>query len=309
MDAIWRAVLDGCRERPVLLDLGASAGAPAAWNTIASSCVYVGFEPDPRSTDTVSSGFAQTIIVRAAATDVEAPTVPMHLTRSRFCSSTLPPDAISLEKFVFADLFEIDRIEEVPATTLTLALRSHGVRRVQWFKADTQGTDLRLFQSLEDAVRTRVLAVDLEPGLINAYHGEDFFVDVHAYMTAHGFWLSSMNVGTNTRGSRAMCERVFGRAVAADAVPAKYRQTPVCCEARYLRELDSAALDGDDLAALATFAAMDHQPLFALEAIEAIGATDRGEAVQQLWDACVTAVRPAPAAPGGLLSRVRRRLA
>jgi FkbM family methyltransferase len=304
MDAIWRAVLDGCRERPVLLDLGASAGAPAAWNAIASSCVYVGFEPDPRSTDTADSGFAQTIIVRAAATDIERATVPMHLTRSRFCSSTLPPDASSLEKFVFAELFEVDRIEEVPATTLTAALRAHRVRRVDWFKADTQGTDLRLFQSLEDAVRTRVLAVDLEPGLINAYHGEDFFVDVHAYMTAHGFWLSSMNVGTNTRGSRAMCERV-----AADAVPAVFRQTPVCCEARYLRELDSAVLDRDDVAVLATFAAMDNQPLFALEALEAIGANDRGEAVQQLWDACATAVRPAPAAPGGLLSRVRRRLA
>jgi len=296
-------------ERPVLLDLGASAGAPATWSPIASSCVYVGFEPDPRSTDTADSGFAQTIIVRAAATDVERPTVPMHLTRSRFCSSTLPPDASSLEKFVFADLFEVDRIEEVPATTLPKALRSHGVSRVHWFKADTQGTDLRLFQSLEDAMRTRVLAVDLEPGLIKAYRGEDFFVDVHAYMTAHGFWLSSMNVGTNTRGSRAICARVFGQAMAADAVPAMFRQTPVCCEARYLRELDSAVLDRDDLAVLATFAAMDSQPLFALEALDAIGLNDRGDAVQQLWDACATAVRPAPAVPGGLLSRVRRRLA
>ena len=66
--------------------------------------------------------------------------------------------------------------------------------RIDWFKTDSQGIDLRLFNSLRDEVRSRVLAVDIEPGLISAYLGEDTFVDVHKNLTRSGFWLSNVNV-------------------------------------------------------------------------------------------------------------------
>jgi FkbM family methyltransferase len=306
----WRAVIDGCAEPIVLVDLGASAGPPDAWTAIAPSCSYVGFEPDRRSqSDVAGGGFRTATCVPAAATDVEASAVRFYLTRSRFCSSTLRPEVEHLRKFAFADLFTVETTEDVPAITLDRALDVHGIARVHWFKADTQGTDLRLFRSLSERIRRGALAVDIEPGLIRAYEHEDMFSEAHEYFVSNGFWLSSMNVGTNVRGRQSTLAQVTGDAGAGvECVPERYRRTPVCCEARYLRELEPGALSRDDLAALATFAAMDQQPLFALEVIDAMAAAERGPAIDELARECAAALRqPASVRTPGAFARVRRR--
>ena len=58
---------------------------------------------------------------------------------------------------------------------------------IDWLKTDSQGTDLRIFNSLRPEVRSRVLAIDIEPGLIDAYVGEDLFVDAHKEL--HPKWV------------------------------------------------------------------------------------------------------------------------
>ena len=39
---------------------------------------------------------------------------------------------------------------------------------IDWYKSDSQGTDLRIFDTLLDVVKDRVLAVDFEPGILDA---------------------------------------------------------------------------------------------------------------------------------------------
>ncbi len=311
VENVWRRVLDECNRPTVLLDLGASAGPPEVWSSIAPSCAYVALEPDRRSnSETPHAGFKTTTMVCAAATDLDRPSVRLYLTRSRFCSSTLAPEGEDLRKFVFTRLFDVESTEVVRATTIDQVLRSHALDRIHWFKADTQGTDLRLFRSVSSAIRAGILAVDVEPGLIRAYQAEDLFTEAHEYFTKNGFWLSSMKIGMNARGSQGTLSRMLGNADAGvESVPHQYRQTPVCCEARYLRELIPGALTRDDLAVLATFAAMDNQPVFAVETINSIPSERRGAAIQALEDSCVAAVcGTAMVSSPGLLSRIGRRL-
>src|SRR5512132_2221399 len=96
-----RNLLRQMKATPVLVDIGASAGAPEMWNPIAQQSVYVGFDPDMRAMkDTSGGAFAREIILNEAITnDAKANEVEFILTRFPYCSSTLVPDANSLSNY------------------------------------------------------------------------------------------------------------------------------------------------------------------------------------------------------------------
>ena len=255
----------------VLLDIGASGEPPGIWNKIASHATYIGFDPDLREIHEISDGrFEKAVIVNEAVTcDRDRDEVTFYLTKSPYCSSTLLPDADSLSDYSFADFFTVEREVKVRATTLDSVLQRLGVSQIDWFKTDSQGTDLRLFNSLQNEVRTRVLAVDLEPGLIDAYIGEDLFVDVHRDLMRSGFWLSDLNVF----GAARINEASFGELTSRSAKMMRenmdfIRTSPGWVEARYLRTLDWLAAHGfnrREYALLWIFALLDQQPGFALD--------------------------------------------
>jgi hypothetical protein len=256
---------------PVLVDVGASAGPPEVWDPIAGLSTYVGFDPDSREMGGGPGGaYRRTIIVGEAVTsDPAATEVRFHLTRSPFCSSILEPDMASLSNYHFSALFETEREATVRAATLDAILARLGLARIDWLKCDSQGTDLRIFRSLGDRVRAEVLALDIEPGLIDAYRGEDLFVDAHKHLTANGFWLSRLAVNGAVR-VRGDSLRAAFPGEADPAVPGgqAIRTSPGWCEARYLRSLESMAGSGaarERYAMLFVFSLLDEQPGFALD--------------------------------------------
>jgi hypothetical protein len=70
---------------------------------------------------------------------------------------------------------------------------------VDWFKTDSQGTDLRLFLSLGDSLIRNVLVAEFEPGIIDAYEGEDKLWSVLKSMDELGFWMSDMTIKGSSR--------------------------------------------------------------------------------------------------------------
>jgi FkbM family methyltransferase len=158
---------------PVLIDIGASGAPPEIWEKIARYSIYVGFDPDLREIQEVQEGhFYKSIIINEAITDEkENHEVPFYLTRFPHCSSTLKPDVASLSNFLFSDLFIVEKETTVRATTLNSVMNRLSLSYIDWIKIDSQGTDLRIFKSLKEEVCSRVLAVDIEPGLIDAYIG------------------------------------------------------------------------------------------------------------------------------------------
>jgi hypothetical protein len=219
---------DELREAPpVLVDLGASGHIHPKWRRIAKYSICVAFEPDERElghvTD-VARGFRAFHTFNRAAAERSKQRTRFHLTASPFCSSRLAPVKGSLENYVFAPLFEVERIVELPTIDVPTALGELGLDRVDWFKCDTQGTDLRLFQSLGDELVSRVLVAELEPGIIDAYEGEDKLADVMRFMASKSFWMSQLSI----KGSQRI-----KHAIAADELSA--------LEQRYLRvAVDSA---------------------------------------------------------------------
>jgi len=284
---------------PVLIDIGASGGPPEIWERIAPHSVYVGFDPYLREIHEVpESRFYKAIIVNEAITsDKGRNEVLFHFTKSPHCSSTLRPDSESLSHYLFSDLFIVEREAKVRASSLNSIIDRLSLSRIDWFKTDSQGTDLRIFDSLRDEIRSQVLAVDIEPGLIDAYVGEDLFVDAHRDLTQNGFWLSNLNVHGAVRMKRSTLSEVmaFNKDITCNLIEKTVRKSPGWVNARYFRTIEWLAR-GDfakrDYVLLWIFALLDKQLGFATDlAIEYEIAFGRDDISQLMKDESILRIR------------------
>ena len=235
-------ILNQVTPAPVLVDIGASGEPPRKWARLSEKSIYVGFDADARDIHTGPlAGFREARIVNKAAVAEEGRNrVEFFLTSSPHCSSTLPPDNESLADYLFSDLFQVKDKVEADGVTLNQALADLNLDRLDWFKTDSQGTDLRLFRSLAPELINSVLAVDIEPGLIDAYKGEDLYVAAHQYLVESGFWLSRLDVKGSVRMRRATLDRIKsdGGGLADALVKRNVRRSPGWVNATYLAGID-----------------------------------------------------------------------
>jgi FkbM family methyltransferase len=255
------------------VDVGASGGTHPAWRRIARFAIGVGFEPDSREIGALATApraFRRWILCnKVVVAEKGLDQVLMHMTKYPFCSSTLKPNEPALSGWAFADLFTTTETRRFPATTLAATLAEHGLSGADWLKCDTQGTDLRIFQSLSDPIRERVLAVEFEPGLIDAYHGEEKLHHVLAAMEREPFWLAALDVQGSPRGSSAMLEARLGARLAR-RYPRFGPRASICANAVYLHTVgNSTELDIRSALLLWVFASELRQPAFACEVAQA----------------------------------------
>jgi hypothetical protein len=182
---------------PVLLDIGASGEIHPKWRRIARYSVCIVFDADQREmgyTVKESSGYRKLYVYNSIVAAEEQNEADFYLTKSPFCSSLLPPDRQSLEDWAFAGLFEVERTVRLKTTTLPQVLNDIGIDKIDWFKTDSQGTDLRLFNSLGEERINRVLVAEFEPGIIDSYRGEDKLWSLMAYMEKKPFWMTALDI-------------------------------------------------------------------------------------------------------------------
>ncbi len=182
---------------PVLIDLGASGGVNAMWEEIAKYCVCISFDADTRDlqhTFDESDRFRKMYVYNAIVSDRPQLTSTFYLTASPHCSSTLFPQHQQLQNWDFYHLFDIQQTIELKTVTLPDILSELNITQVDWFKADTQGTDLRLFHSMGTSICKRVLLAQFEPQIIDSYVNEDKFHHVLRDMEILPFWISRMDI-------------------------------------------------------------------------------------------------------------------
>lgn len=197
---------------PVLLDIGASGAIHPKWKPLARHSICIAFDADDREfgcAEDDSKGYKKLFLFNSLVSDGAAADADFYLTRSPYCSSLLEPDHRSIADYNFGDLFEVERIVRLKTVQLTDALRTAGVSRVDWFKTDSQGTDLRLFKSLGDELTRKVLVAEFEPGIIDAYRGEDKLHHLMRFMDSLPFWMSDMQICGTQRISREALNRGF----------------------------------------------------------------------------------------------------
>ncbi len=182
---------------PVLVDIGASGDLPSKWKKIAKYSICIAFDADERETEYLaskSSEYRRLYVFSRLLATKPGVNFDFFLTKSPYCSSTLRPDSDKLSEWAFADLFKIEKVVSLKSIDFETVFKALQLRRVDWFKTDSQGIDLRLFDSLGEHNVNNVLVAEFEAGIIDAYIGEDKLWNLMSYMDKREFWMSSMSV-------------------------------------------------------------------------------------------------------------------
>lgn len=225
---------------PVLLDIGASGAIHPKWREIAPYSICIAFDADDRDMGysvKETSGYRKLYVYNRIVTAMPAPDAEFYLTSEPHCSSLLRPRQDKLKNWEFGDLFAVQGTARLKATSLPQVLSELSVDHIDWFKTDSQGTDLRLFKSLGDTIVDRVIVAEFEPGMMDAYEGEDKLWQVMQFMEQHPFWMSGLIVKGSMRLRRDIIADRFreGR----DYLTARIRTAPGWGETTFMHTFES----------------------------------------------------------------------
>lgn len=255
---------------PVLFDIGASGEINKKWKQIAQFCICIAFDPDDREMSFIvkeSKDYKKLIVFNTVVSEKEINEIEFNLTRSPFCSSTLEPDIESLNKWIFRDLFYVEKKIRLKSITINKALQEAGLNYIDWLKLDTQGTDIRLLKSISKEMLNNVLAIEVEPGIIDAYKGEDKLYDIMKLMDNEEFFMSSLVI----KGTQRLNPNVLATFSATDQFIIKntLNYSPGWGETTYLNTLKSANADKRSFLLSFVFALIENQYGFANEIADA----------------------------------------
>ncbi len=170
---------------PVLMDIGASGYINKHWKKIASFSICIAFDADDREFEYIEdkkSLYKKLIKVNKILVAEGEGIRDFYLTKSPYCSSLLEPNNASLEKFQFSSLFDIEKQIEISSISLPKVIDDLSIKNIDWFKTDSQGTDLRLLISVDPKIFRKMIVIEIEPGFIDAYKDEDKILDCLNFM-------------------------------------------------------------------------------------------------------------------------------
>jgi FkbM family methyltransferase len=233
-------------EPPVLIDIGASEGLNPMWRSIAKYCIGIAFDADSRDfgyIENANSEFKALYIINKIVNDkAETPQQKFYLTQSPYCSSLLEPDEASLSKYYFADIFKVQKTIELEVIELPKALADLNLDRIDWFKSDCQGIDLRLFRSLPQKVRDNIIIAEFEPGIIDAYKGEDKMSDTLAFMENQDFFMTRFQVKGPVQVTPKTFKKVFPSDFQQKIAKNAAKTVPGWAELTYFNELKNTSV-------------------------------------------------------------------
>ncbi|UFH56396.1 hypothetical protein [Spirosoma sp. KNUC1025] len=258
-------------EPPVLVDVGASGELHARWKPFAKYAVCIAFDADDRDFGYVESESGHfrklyTFNHIVTGTASESDTSDFYLTTSPHCSSLLRPRPDLIQEYAFAPKFEPTKVVQLKTRTLRSTLDSLQIKQVDWFKTDSQGTDLRLFRNLGDERTRQVLTAEFEPGIASIYEGEDKLYTVLQYMEETGsHWLAELLPKGSPRITPALLDSFSSQPLVKKFVLFSLKNSAVWGEMTYLNQFaDEATLTQRNLLLGWVFATTLKQHGFAL---------------------------------------------
>jgi len=271
---------------PVLLDIGASGTIHKKWKRIAKYSICIAFDADTRDFNPepeIAKKYRKLFIKNALVTeDGKSGLVDFYLTKSPYCSSLLKPNLEALQKWAFAPLFEIDTTVKLKCTDINTVLDELRLDRIDWFKSDSQGTDLRLFKSVSENIQNKILLAEFEPGILDAYQGEDKLHSILSYMdTAKKFWMADLVIKGPVRIASTDLGAIFKSRFLQKIVNRVGKTSPGWGEMTFINSLNNfSQFDQRDLLLCWVLSTLNRQHGFALS-VARLGKENYGDPVFQ----------------------------
>jgi hypothetical protein len=232
----------------VLVDIGASGEIHKKWNLIAPYSICIAYDADSRDFEVLESeksGYKKLLTINRLVSPDSEKNKDFWLTKSPHCSSSLEPDNSNLKYWSFAPLFDVEKKVQIDSVGLVESLSSAGINYIDWYKSDSQGTDLRLFNSLHHDLIKNIHVAEFEPGILDGYIDEDKLFDLMKFMHKHPFWVQDMVI----KGSHRLHREVMQSSDFLTQKCLRYglKISPGWCEITYLRNEVSLSTKRDFL--------------------------------------------------------------
>jgi FkbM family methyltransferase len=228
---------------PVLVDIGASGKIHSIWKKIARYSICIAFDADDREfgyVENAASGFRKLYVYNCIVSDRESDKIDFYLTKSPYCSSTLEPDTAALKQWSFADKFLVEKNIRLNNITLSKVLDNLKIKKIDWFKTDSQGIDLRLFKSLSNEIQDKVIVAEFEPGFIDAYKSEDKLFNIVGYMSSKNFWLSDFITKGAEKLTREDLSGITNNNFIKKLIRFSHRKSPGWAEITYINSFSNS---------------------------------------------------------------------
>lgn len=222
---------------PVLIDIGASGQIHKPWEKIRKHSVCIAFDADEREFGFVKEEigkFKKLLVYNCIVTETEKGEADFFLTKSPYCSSLLQPDESALRDWAFSEKFQVEKKVKVKTRSLKSVLNEAKVDYIDWFKTDSQGTDLRLFTSLPEQIRNRILVAEFEPGILDSYSGEDKLYRLMEFMNDKSFWMSEIEVKGTQRIPSESLNKISNNEKVKKFIQHSMKISPGWAEVQYL---------------------------------------------------------------------------
>lgn len=255
---------------PVLFDIGASGDIHKIWRSIAKYCICVAFDPDERDvaiTEKSGNGFKHFYLINRAVSNFDGH-LQFFLTDSPHCSSTLETDMKSLSKYEIASSFEIKKSLNMQAISVGEALNLVNIDYIDWYKTDTQGTDLKIFRAIDNSIADKIIIAEFEPGILDAYKGEDKLYSIMEYFdTKKSFFCDECVIKGMARISEKKKNELFNK-VEKRFFHLFLKKTGFWAEISYFNEMNNKTFEKRDFLLAIAFALLKKQYGYVLELSE-----------------------------------------
>jgi len=253
------------KKNPVLIDIGASGAIHEKWKPLAKYSVCIAFDADSRDfeiCETENQGWRKLYSFNNLVATETVDEVDFFLTHSPHCSSSLPPDHEALKHWAFGHLFDVEKVVQLDTIDLQSALSKAGVDYIDWYKSDSQGTDMRIFDSLPKNIINKILSAEFEPGIIDAYQGEDKLHNIMSYMDKEQFWITNMEI----KGSQRITKEDLASLnyLQRRSIGSFLKIAPGWCEISYLNKMDDEIMTLREYLLAWVFASINDEHGFAL---------------------------------------------
>jgi hypothetical protein len=251
---------------PVLIDIGASEQIHSKWKHISKYSICIAFDADQRDfrvEEKEKSRFKKLIVYNCIASDKDENKTDFFLTKSPYCSSVLQPDIEKLKPYINSYLFEVVEKNQQNSIHIQKALNQSNIDYVDWIKIDSQGIDLRLFNSLDEKIKNKILVAEFEPGIIDAYIGEDKLYSVLKDLNYNNFWLSDFIIKGVARFPKESLESEFKGKLFKKLIKESLKKSPGWGEMTFINNFENYEFYKRDYLLGWLFSTLERQHSFA----------------------------------------------
>lgn len=184
------------RQRPFrLVDVGARGGYDEVWNVFRDQLEVIGFEPEPDECAALNEHAPPTVrylpFALGARNEIRAFFTAAFSGSSGLCGG----DTEFIHRFFEGDNQRTVQTESVSVRPLDEVLQEHGLESVDFLKTDCEGADLEVLMGAEQTLSdVNTLGVLTEVWFQKEARECGYtFVDIHEYLSAHGFLLFDLD--------------------------------------------------------------------------------------------------------------------